>query len=226
VIKGGSREYARKLTAPYRSRIRLRTPVTGVKRMPDAVIVRTARGDVERFDAVVFACHSDQALRMLDPPTPLEQEILGAIPYQENEALLHTDVRMLPRARLAYAAWNYHRLETDSERVAVTYNMNLLQTLTAPEVFMVTLNRGGDINPVRVLQRAVFDHPVYTPAAVAAQARRSEISGPNRSYYCGAYWRNGFHEDGCISGQWAAEELLKATHAREPLVCALEGSRA
>jgi predicted NAD/FAD-binding protein len=208
-IRGGSREYAKRLTAPYRSRIRLSTPVTGVSRDASGVAIRTARGDVERFDYVVFACHSDQALAMLEQPTREEREILGAFPYQENETALHTDVRMLPRAPLARAAWNYHALARDQDRVAVTYDMNILQTLTAPEVFMVTLNRTADIDPARILRTATFHHPVYTPAAVAAQARRAEISGVNRSFYCGAYWRYGFHEDGALSGEWVAEDFAR-----------------
>jgi uncharacterized protein len=215
-IRGGSREYVRRLAAPWRSRARLSTPVAGVRRTPDAVLVRTARGEVERFDYVVFACHSDQALRMLEPPTPLEQEILTAFPYQANDAVMHTDTRMLPRAPRARAAWNYHRRAADSGPVAITYDMNILQTLNAPAVFMVTLNRSEEIQPHCILHREHFHHPVYTPDAVAAQRRRHEISGHTRSFYCGAYWRYGFHEDGCISGEWAAAELERVADAREP----------
>lgn len=210
-IKGGSREYARKLVAPFRSRIRLATPVAGVRRDAAGVAVRTTRGEVERFDHVFFACHSDQALAMLEDPTPAEREILGAFPYQANEAILHTDVRMLPRRPLARAAWNYHLLPDSSGPVALTYDMNVLQTLTAPEVFMVTLNRGGDIDPAKVLGRYTYHHPVYTPGAVAAQRRRAEVSGVNRSYYCGAYWRYGFHEDGVVSALWALEDFARAS---------------
>jgi predicted NAD/FAD-binding protein len=214
-IRGGSREYAKKLTAPYKQRLKVRTPVAGVQRQADSVIVRTAKGDVERFDYVVFACHSDQALKLLDPPTPLECEILSAFPYQENDTVLHTDTRMLPRTPLARAAWNYHGLARGHERVAVTYDMNILQTITAPEVFMVTLNRTAEIDPRKILHRVTFDHPVYTPGAVAAQSRRTEISGHNRTFYCGAYWRYGFHEDGCVSGEWAVDDLRRVIASRE-----------
>ena len=206
-IKGGSREYARKLVAPFRDRIRLSTPVAGVRRDANGVSLRTARGDVERFDRVIFACHSDQALKMLEDPSPQEREILGAFPYQENAALLHTDTRMLPRRPLARAAWNYHSLAQSQERVALTYDMNVLMSLDAPETFMVTLNRNADIDPSRVHGSYVYHHPVYTPGAVAAQKRRSEISGVNHSHYCGAYWRYGFHEDGVVSAQWVLDEL-------------------
>lgn len=206
-VKGGSREYARKLTAPYRHRIRLSTPVANVQRDAEGVTIRTARGDSERFDYVLFACHSDQALAMLDAPTQAERDILGALPYQPNDAVLHTDTRMLPRNPLANAAWNYHALDPRSELLAVTYNMNILQNITAPAVFMVTLNRSEHIDPSTVLGRYCYSHPIYTPEGVRAQARRHEISGANRSFYCGAYWRYGFHEDGVVSAIWALEDF-------------------
>ena len=208
-IRGGSREYARKLTASYRQSIRLRTPVQSVKRTHDAVMIRTARGDVERFDYVVFACHSGQALRMLDGPTPQESEILAAFPYQPNEVVLHTDTSMLPRTTLARAAWNYHALneKRHGEGVALTYDMNILQTLVSSRPFLVTLNRTGDIDPRTILRSATMDHPVYTPEAVDAQKRRHEISGRNRTFYCGAYWRHGFHEDGVVSAEWAVRDF-------------------
>jgi predicted NAD/FAD-binding protein len=213
-IRGGSREYARKLTEGYRHRIRLRTPVQSVKRHGDSVLIRTAKGDVERFDYVFFACHSDQALAILDGPTPEETEILGAFPYQANDVVLHTDTRMLPTTPLARAAWNYHALPTNEGPVALTYDMNILQTLVSPEIFLVTLNRTADIDAAKVLHTATMHHPVYTPAAVAAQKRRTEISGRNRTFYCGAYWRYGFHEDGVVSAEWAVKDF-KAVSSRE-----------
>jgi len=221
-IRGGSREYARKLTAPYRNRIRLRTPVQSVKRTPDSVLLRTARGDAERFDYVVFACHSDQALAILDDPSRQESEILGAFPYQANEVALHTDIRMLPRAPLARAAWNYHSLAEPRQPVALTYNMNILQTLVSPEVFMVTLNRTADIDPSRILHTATMHHPVYTPEAVMAQKRRLEISGQNRTFYCGAYWRYGFHEDGVASAEWVIKDFRTVVTQEQ----AMRGKRA
>ena len=206
-IRGGSREYARKLTASFRQRIRLRTPVQSVKRTHDSVMIRAARGDVERFDYVVFACHSDQALRMLDAPTPQESEILAAFPYQPNEVVLHTDTNMLPRAPRARAAWNYHAPKEKQEGVALTYDMNILQTLVSARPFLVTLNRSGDIDARTIIHSVTLDHPVYTPAAVAAQRRRHEVSGRNRTFYCGAYWRYGFHEDGVVSAEWAVRDF-------------------
>jgi uncharacterized protein len=206
-ITGGSREYARKLSASFRHRIRLRTPVQSVKRFHDAVMVRTSRGEVERFDYVVFACHSDQALKMLDGPTREESEILGAFPYQPNDVVLHTDMNMLPRTPLARAAWNYHSLKEKQAGVALTYDMNILQTLVSPLPFLVTLNRTADIEPAHIIHSVTLDHPVYTPKAVAAQKRRHEVSGRNRTFYCGAYWRYGFHEDGVVSAEWAVRDF-------------------
>jgi predicted NAD/FAD-binding protein len=182
-VTGGSREYAKKLTAPYAHNIRVSTPVAGIERTASEVLVRTRRGDLESFDHVVLACHADQALAVLEQPTARETEILSAFAYQENEAALHTDPNMLPRKRLARAAWNYHALDRQQDRVAITYDMNILQTLTSPEPLLVTLNRNADIDPARIIRTETFHHPVYTPAAVAAQTRRREISGRNRTSY-------------------------------------------
>ena len=214
VVKFGSREYMRKLSAPLANRIRLNTAVTAVRRDPAGVTVRTALGSVERFDQVFIACHADQALRLLQDPSPAEREILSSFPYQENEAVLHTDDSLLPRSPLARAAWNYHLLaardDAMRDRVTLTYDMNVLQSLDAPVRFLVTLNRTADIDPARVLKTMTYHHPVYLPAGVAAQKRRAEISGVNRTFYCGAYWRHGFHEDGVVSAEWALEEFARA----------------
>jgi predicted NAD/FAD-binding protein len=203
-IPGGSREYVRRLTAPFATRIRLSTPVAGIQRLPHQVLLRTARGHVEHFDHVFLACHSDQALRLLADPSEEERRILGAFPYQANEVVLHTDSSLLPRQPLARAAWNYHLLSEPREAVAVTYCMNTLQSLPTRNPYLVTLNRTEAIDPRRVIRRVQFSHPVYTPAGVAAQQRHSEISGVRRTSYCGAYWRCGFHEDGV----WSAFEAL------------------
>jgi len=204
-IKGGSREYMKKLYKPFESQIYLNSAITGVERNATDVRVRTKHGDVHTFDYVVFACHSDQALRMLQNPSADELNILSAFPYQENDVLLHTDTRMLPRKPLARAAWNYHLLKSNQDRVALTYDMNVLQNLDAPLKFLVTLNRNEDIDPARVMGRYTYHHPVYTPQAVAAQKHHSTLNGQQRSFYCGAYWRFGFHEDGVVS----ALDMLK-----------------
>ena len=198
-IRGGSARYVEKLTAPFRSRIKPRTPVEWIRRLPGSVIVKARGHEAARYDAVFVACHSDQALALLADPGDAERDVLGAIQYQHNEAVLHTDARLLPRRRLAWAAWNYHVLPGAARPVALTYNMNILQRLEAPVPFLVTLNRGDAIDPTRVLERITYHHPLFTLAAVAAQARQRELNGVRNTYYCGAYWRNGFHEDGVVS---------------------------
>ena len=223
-VTGGSREYARRLTAEFGERIRLSTPVQRVRRSEDGVWIGSRAGD-ERFDQVFFACHGDQALAMLEDPSEAEQQILGAFPYQENDAVLHTDRTMLPRTPLARAAWNYHLLDPDSGRVALTYDMNVLQAIDADVTFMVTLNRTAEIDPSKVLGRYTYHHPVYTPAAVVAQGRRRDISGVRRTHYCGAYWRYGFHEDGVVSGLWALDDFARVTGTTPPPAPLLEPVR-
>ena len=223
-ITGGSREYARRLTANFGECVRLATPVQRVRRSDDGVWINSRAGG-ERFDQVFFACHSDQALAILEDPSDNEQQILGAFPYQENDVVLHTDRSMLPRAPLARAAWNYHLLDPDSGRVALTYDMNVLQAIDAEVTFMVTLNRTAEIDSAKVLGRYTYHHPVYTPAAVTAQGRRREISGVRRTHYCGAYWRYGFHEDGVVSGLWALEDFARATGSAPPPAPRLEPVR-
>ena len=200
-VTGGSARYVERLIAPFRHRIRLGTPVESVRRLPGAVIVKPRGQDAERFDAVFLACHSDQALRLLADPSAAEREVLGAIPYQRNEAVLHTDARLLPRRSLAHAAWNYHVLPGHEGPVALTYHMNILQQLDLPVPLLVTLNRTEAIDPAHVVARMSYEHPLFTPRSVAAQARQRELNGPLRTYYCGAWWRNGFHEDGVVSAE-------------------------
>jgi predicted NAD/FAD-binding protein len=194
--------------------VRLAEPVLGVRRLAHGVELRTARG-IERFDQVVLATHSDQALALLEDPSPAEREILGALRYQRNEVVLHRDGRLLPRARKARAAWNYHRLAgapgtgaEESRPVAVTYWMNALQRLETDVPLLVTLNRTDAIDPRTVLGAFTMEHPVFDRAGVAAQERHAEISGAvRRTHYCGAYWRYGFHEDGVWSGLRVAPAL-------------------
>jgi predicted NAD/FAD-binding protein len=217
VIRGGSARYVEALTASFRDRIRLNSPVQSVRRLAGQVYVKAAGQEAERFDAAFLACHSDQALRLLADPTPAEREVLGTIPYQANEAVLHTDARLMPRTRRAWAAWNYHVLPEDTGRVALTYNMNILQSLDAPEPFLVTLNRSEAVDPAKVIKRIRYEHPLYTRAGVAAQARQHELNGPLNTYYCGAYWRFGFHEDGVVSALRALEHFRQRTHAQRAL---------
>ena len=218
VITGGSREYVDRLVAPFRDRIRLGEAVVALKRLPGHVEVRTSSGAREGFDHVFIACHSDQALAMLHEPTQPEREVLGAIPYQHNEVVLHTDTSLLPKTRRAWAAWNYLRKPGDCGRVSVTYNMNILQKLQSETTFCVTLNDTQDINPEKILRRISYQHPVFTAAGVAAQQRQQEINGWHRTWYCGAYWRYGFHEDGVVSALNALQDFREyLEHAQSNL---------
>jgi predicted NAD/FAD-binding protein len=206
-IVGGSRTYVDAVTAPWRDRLRLETPITAITRDEDGVTITPRGGDAERFDEVVLATHSDQALALLEDATDREHEILGAIPYQPNEAVLHTDRALLPRRRRAWASWNYHLLPEPTGMTTVTYHMNRLQALEADREFCVTLNRTDAIDPAKVLRTISYAHPVFTPAGARAQARHDEISGRNRTHYAGAYWRWGFHEDGVASAVRVAERF-------------------
>ena len=210
VIKGGSRQYVTRLVAGHRDRIRLNSPVQSVRRVDDCIEIQSASGGRELFDYAFIACHSDQALALLKDPTDIEREVLGAIRYQSNEAVLHTDESLMPQRKLAWAAWNYHIPEDPSRHVAVTYNMNILQELTSEKQYLVTLNSDRDIDSDKVIQRVQYEHPIYSREAVAAQKRQAEVNC-DRTYFCGAYWRNGFHEDGVVSA------INAVTHFEERL---------
>ncbi len=209
VIEGGSRQYVNKLVAGHRERIRLNSAVDAVRRIDDRIEVHTAEGGREMFDQVFFACHSDQALALLKDATPVERDVLGAIDYQPNEAVLHTDESLLPKRRNAWAAWNYHVPSGESRHVSVTYHMNRLQGLDAEKQYCVTLNADQHINPEKIIHRVQYQHPVYSREAVAAQKRQAEVNC-ERTFFCGAYWRNGFHEDGVVSALNAVKHFEKS----------------
>lgn len=206
VIEGGSRGYVEPLCASFRERVRMNCPVHRVERDADGVTLHSAAGQ-ERFDKVVFACHSDQALALLAQPDTLERQVLGALPYADNEVLLHTDTGVLPRRRKAWASWNYRLGGAPGQPAAVTYDMNILQGLDAPVTFCVSLNLGQAIDPTTVLARFTYAHPQYGPSTVAAQAAWPTLQGRHHSYFCGAYWANGFHEDGVLSALRVAREF-------------------
>ncbi|MEZ4647278.1 MAG: FAD-dependent oxidoreductase [Candidatus Eisenbacteria bacterium] len=214
VVTGGSSRYVAALTAPWRQRIRLRTPVSQIQRDDRGVTLTLPSGREERFDHVILAVHSDQALRMLASPTPLEREVLSSIPYQRNEVVLHTDTSILPRSRKAWAAWNHHVLDGDRQEVAVTYWMNLLQGFHATEDYLVTLNATDRIAPDKVRARFAYHHPVLTSAGVARQSRQLELGRGLHTTYCGAYWGFGFHEDGVASAEAAVEEVRAVEASR------------
>ena len=199
VISGGSAQYVTRMMERLGDATHLSSPVVKVVRDEDGVTV-SVRGQEHHFDQVIFGCHSDQALAMIADPTDKELDILGAMGYQNNDVVLHTDTSVLPDNRRAWAAWNYFIPAHSTEPVSVTYNMNILQNFhDAPETFCVTLNRSRDIAPDKVIKRFGYAHPVFTLDAVAAQERYDEIGNRNRTHFCGAYWFNGFHEDGVRS---------------------------
>jgi predicted NAD/FAD-binding protein len=167
--------------------------------LPTHVEVNSERHGSERFDRVILATHSDQALRLLADPSSAERDILGVMRYQRNEVVLHTDTGCLPRRTRAWASWNYHIPRQQQAASTMTYNMNKLQKLQTERTYCVTLNSTNRIDERAILQRFEYDHPVYTTQSVAAQRRHAEISGVNRTHYCGAYWGYGFHEDGVNS---------------------------
>ncbi|MCL4110180.1 UNVERIFIED_CONTAM: hypothetical protein GTU68_026700 [Idotea baltica] len=202
VIKGGSRSYIPALTEPLTD-IRLNTPVISVKRIDEKVeIIYQEHGadpTTAIFDEVIFACHSDQALRLLSDPSASEQNILGRMEYRENDVVLHTDAQMLPKEKRALASWNYWLDSNSADLPSVTYSMNILQGLETESPVCVTLNRTADINPEKILRQFTYAHPVFTADSIAAQKQRSEICGHQHTHFCGAYWANGFHEDGVKS---------------------------
>ncbi|MCI0995540.1 NAD(P)/FAD-dependent oxidoreductase [Pseudomonas corrugata] len=206
VIEGGSRSYVAPLCQPFAERIRLNCKVRRVSRDEGGVTLISAAGP-ERFDTVVFACHSDQALKLLETPSLQERAVLGAIHYAENDVVLHTDSRLLPRRRRAWASWNYRLGGSDQAPAAVTYNMNILQGIQAAETFCVSLNQTALVDPAKIIARFQYAHPQYSLAASCAQADQAQLQGQQLTYYCGAYWGNGFHEDGVVSALKVAEHF-------------------
>lgn len=204
VIEGGSSAYIQPLSAGFADRIRLNCPVIQVTRNEQGVQVHSA-GGIEDFDKVIFACHSDQALKLLATPSSAERQILAAMPYADNDVVLHTDTRLLPDRKLAWASWNYRLGSAGQKRAAVTYDMNILQGIESETTFCVSLNQTSAIDPLKVLARFTYAHPQYSLGAIAAQARWQELLGAQHSYFCGAYWANGFHEDGVVSALRVAQ---------------------
>ncbi len=197
-VVGGSHAYLRAMRPVLDPITRLGCPAESVTRSDNGVEV-CAKGRSERFDQVILAAHADEALAMLTDPSPDEQSILSAMPYQANDVVLHSDASLLPKRRRCWAAWNYRRTEDPSRPIAVTYNMSILQGLSTQEPLCVTLNDAASIDPARVLRRFTYAHPLYTLAGEAARSGWSAISGVRQTHYCGAYWGNGFHEDGVAS---------------------------
>tara|TARA_B100001094_G_scaffold284431_1_gene297914 strand:- start:104 stop:1348 length:1245 start_codon:yes stop_codon:yes gene_type:complete len=210
VISDGSKSYIDKIVRGYKENIKLSTPVQKVRRSDQGIEVFYGnQGASESFDKVVFATHSDQALELLEDPSLEENNILGSLPYQKNEAVLHTDSRILPKKKITWSSWNF--LNTDkSKPVSLTYNMNILQSLETKIDFLVTLNGVEQIDPKKIIKRILYHHPLFTVDGIEAQKKKHQISGVNNTFYCGAYWGNGFHEDGVNSALDVCNSFNKA----------------
>lgn len=198
-VVGGSDSYLEPLTRSFASRIRTACGVEAIRRDDEGVTIKSEGGDEERFDQVVIAAHSDQALRMLVDADEKERDVLGAMPYQGNDVILHTDAAVMPRRKKAWAAWNYFVPKAEERSASVTYDMNILQGLDSARDFLVSLNRRSDIDPSHIHAEMDYAHPLFNAASVAAKTRFEEISGRRRTHFCGAYWGHGFHEDGVRS---------------------------
>lgn len=206
VLEGGSSSYIDPLSESFRHKVRLHDAVTAVRRISSGVNITSLSGSRD-YDQVVFACHSDQVLALLRDATADEKRILGAIGYRDNSVTLHTDTRFLPTRRRAWASWNYRLSDNSEQPPVLTYNMNMLQGITSPETFCVTLNAAQEIDPAHILGSYSYAHPVFTQAAINAQGKWANINGVNRAWFCGAYWHNGFHEDGVKSALQVAANL-------------------
>jgi predicted NAD/FAD-binding protein len=213
-VHGGSQQYVQRLTAPWRDRIRHRAKVTGIRRRPDGVHVTTADGASERFDKVILAAHGHESLAMLSDPTPDESRLLREFQYQPNTATVHTDTAVMPRTRLAWSSWNYSLARDVDGRLdpATHYWMNSLQGVSDRENYFVSVNGTAGINPAKVLRTIAYEHPLFTLGAIRAQAEIPHLNdsaqGRTETYFCGAWTRYGFHEDGLLSAVNASRVLL------------------
>ncbi len=199
VIKNGSNQYVKKMIKDFESKIFLNSEINQIKRLENSVEVTIKNQEPKLYDKVIIASHSNQALDMLSDPSDLETDILGNIPYQNNSAILHTDISVLPTRKLAWSSWNYNLDQNPKSPMAMTYNMNILQNLKANLTYCVTLNNNELIDNKSIIKKLNYEHPLLDVKSYIAQSRKNEISGKNNTYYCGAYWRNGFHEDGVVS---------------------------
>jgi len=205
-ISNGSKSYVQKLCRPFIDNIRLNTDINFIERKSNKVIVHSNHGS-ENFDYIFMACHSTEALEILKDSSNNEKEILGAIPYTNNEVYLHTDSSIMPKYKLSWAAWNYNIDSEDNEPITLTYNMNILQNIKIETPILVTLNPKGNIDPKKIIKKLSYEHPIFSIDSVNAQKKQHVISGINRTFFAGAYWGNGFHEDGVKSAYDSVKQL-------------------
>ncbi|MDW3095453.1 MAG: FAD-dependent oxidoreductase [Gammaproteobacteria bacterium] len=206
-IVGGSRQYVNKLIQPFHKKISLNSKITYIKRDNGSIIIHYLHKNPEIFDHVIFACHSDEALELLEEPTLNEQHTLEKIRYQYNEAVLHTDESLMPTNRKAWSSWNYLLPEQATTNSKVTYYMNRLQPLQTEKNYFVTLNLTDRIDPDKIIKKIAYQHPVFDENAIQAQKNLSLLNGNQNTWFCGAYWRNGFHEDGVWSALTTIEQF-------------------
>ncbi len=197
VIKNGSKQYVKKILDDFNGTIHLNTTINELKRKSNKVYIKI-NNDTKIFDAVVLATHSDQSLSIIKDLSGNEKNILGKIKYQKNTALIHTDTSILPKRKKAWSSWNY-LLDKNDNKVILTYNMNILQSLKSKKTYCVTLNNTDMINENKIIKKITYHHPLFTKESVYAQSQKNLICGVNNTYFCGAYWGNGFHEDGVNS---------------------------
>ena len=210
-IKGGSQEYVKKLTRGFKNKIKLNSMIKNVIRNKNFIVIEDNKSK-EKYDYVFFACHSDEALAILKKPTNDELEILGALPYQKNDIILHTDSSVMPQKKLSWAAWNYNIDSPDNSPITLTYNMNILQNIKTKDALLVTLNPKQPLSKDKVIKKLQYTHPKFSKESVSAQLKNKIISGKNRTFYSGAYWGKGFHEDGVKSAYEAVkifEDVIK-----------------
>lgn len=199
VIKGGSKQYVSKLIKPFENRIRINSKVHSIKRDKNTIYLKSDHNEKEEFNAVILACHSDQALKILEDSTNQEKEILANIPYQLNQAILHTDTSVLPKNKKMWSSWNSYIPKEQNSNVSLTYNMNILQSIKSKNTFCVSINMENNINPSKIIKKINYSHPTFNKKSVFAQSQKNRISGIKNTYFAGAYWRYGFHEDGVLS---------------------------
>ena len=207
-ISGGSEKYVKKLTSSFKNKIRLNSKIKKINRYKNHIAIEDNRS-TEKYDYIFFACHSDEALNMLSKPTADEITILKALPYQENEVILHTDSSIMPKKKLSWAAWNYNIDSSDSEPITLTYNMNILQNIKSKKDLLVTLNPKKPIQKENIIKNLKYSHPKFSIKGISAQRMKNKISGKNRSFFAGAYWGKGFHEDGVKSAYDAVNSFEK-----------------
>jgi len=207
-IKGGSQEYVKKLTSGFKNKIKLNSKIKNIVRYKNYIVIEDNKSK-EKFDYVFFACHSDEALEILKKPTADEVKILSALPYQKNDIILHTDSSIMPQKKLSWAAWNYNIDSPDDSPITLTYNMNILQNIKTKEPLLVTLNPKLPISKSKVIKKLQYTHPKFSKYSVSAQLKNRIISGKNRTFYSGAYWGKGFHEDG-VKSAYEAVKLFEA----------------